>query len=181
MLRIIAGKYRHMIIKTPEGLNTRPTSDRVREALMSAISDYLRDSIVLDLFSGSGALAIEALSRGAKKAYLCDNSKSAINVIKNNLSNLKINNAEIIFEDYKIALEILKKKNIKFDIVFLDPPYRMKETYDYVVKYLTENNLLTQRAIIIEESDLQFEKEFGKSKHYKYGKTYIRITKEIMK
>ncbi len=181
MLRIIAGKYRHLIIEAPETINTRPTTDRVREALMSALGDSITNAIVLDLFSGSGALGLEALSRGAKKTYFCDNAKLAINTIKKNIVSLKIDNAEVIMLDYKAALERLKNENIRFDIVFLDPPYKMKEVYEYVRNYLLDNNMLSTNAILVEESDIELTGDYGKSRFYKYGKIHIKITKELTK
>lgn len=181
MLRIIAGKYRHLIINAPETIETRPTTDRVREALMSALGDSLANKVVLDLFAGSGALGLEALSRGAKKAYFCDNAKLAINTIKKNITSLKVDNAEVLMLNYKTALEKFKNENIKFDIVFLDPPYKMKEVYNYVREYLIDNNMLNPNAILIEESDIKLSGEYGKSRYYKYGKIHIKITKELTK
>lgn len=181
MLRIISGTYRHLIITTPDGNETRPTTDKVREALMSALSTNIEDSVVLDLFSGSGALALEALSRGAKKAYMCDNSPNAIKAIKKNITSLKIDNAEVLFMDYKKALEHFKKLNIKFDLVFMDPPYRLKEAYPYVRNYLLDNELLNKNAILVEESDTKLEDEYGTSRFYKYGKIHVKITKELRK
>ncbi len=179
MLRIIAGKYRHMLIDSPNTILTRPTEDKVREAIMSALNYQIENSVVLDLFSGSGALGIEALSRGAKKAYFVDNGSLAIKTIKKNLEKLKIENAEIFHYDYKKALEYFKNEKIKFDLIFLDPPYKLKEVYPYVRKYLLENDLLNKNAILIEESDIKLEEEYGESRYYKYGKVYVKITKEI--
>ncbi len=181
MLRIISGKYRHLIIEVPNTINTRPTTDKVREALMSALSNEIENRIVLDLFSGSGALAIEALSRGAKYAYLCDNSKLAITTIKKNLKKLGIINAGVLFLDYKNALKYFKVNNIKFDLVFLDPPYIKKEIYKEVLIYLLENNLLNDNAILVEESNMELNDEIGLSKNYKYGKIHVRITRRLKK
>lgn len=181
MLRIIGGKYRHLIIDAPDTFSTRPTSDRVREALMSALSNEIEDKVILDLFSGSGALAIEALSRGAKYAYLCDNASIAIKTINANIKKLGITNAKVIFNDYKKSLEYFKLNNIKFDIVFLDPPYIKKEVYQDVLNYLLENDLLNDNAVLVEESDIELKNDIGISRNYKYGKIHIRITRSLKK
>lgn len=180
MLRIIAGKYKSLRIEVPNTFNTRPTQDKVREAIMSAINTNIDNAIVLDLFAGSGAMGLEAYSRGASKIYFCDKAKIAINTIKQNLAYLKINDQNILMLDYKKALDYYKTNNIKFDIVFLDPPYKMKEVYEFVENYLITNNLLNNGALIIEESDCKLnDSTLGKNKHYKYGTTYVKIISEI--
>ena len=113
-MRIISGKYKGRKI---EGFNiegTRPTMDRVKESLFGSIQNYIKDSVVLDLFAGSGSLGIEALSNGAKLCYFSDNSKEAINVLNKNLKD--IDNSYVIKSDYKDALNILEEKNMEFDI-----------------------------------------------------------------
>lgn len=181
MLRIIAGKYRHLAIKVPSGNLTRPTTDKVREALMSALGENLNNAIVLDLFSGSGALGIEALSRGSQKAYLIDNSSLSIKTIKENVSALKIENCSILNMDYKQALNYFRDKKIKFDIIFIDPPYIKTEVYPYVRKFMVENNLLNPHAILVEESNEELKGNYGESRYYKYGKIHVKITKELKK
>ena len=110
-MRIIGGKHRSAKLYTLEGLNTRPTLDRVKEPLFSILNFELLDAIVLDLFSGSGALGLESLRRGAKKVFLCDNSKEAIYVIEKNVEKLKENsNVQIINKDFLKALETLNEK-----------------------------------------------------------------------
>ena len=140
-MRIISGMARGTRLETLDGINTRPTLDRVKEALFSIIQNEIWNAKVLDLFSGSGALALESLSRGASTAFLCDNSKKAVEIIKQNVKKTHFENQVKIFcKDYKKCLEEIK--NEKFDIVFLDPPY---ET-DYgvnAIKYITENNMIT--------------------------------------
>ena len=121
-MRIISGKARGTKLYTLEGLNTRPTLDRVKESLFNIIQNYLNNAIVLDLFSGSGALGIESISRGAKKAILCDNNYNAITIIMKNIEKCHIeNDTEIIYKDYKKCLNSL---NEKVDIIFIDPPYK---------------------------------------------------------
>ena len=148
ILRVISGLYKGRNIKGYDIDGTRPTMDRVKESIFSSIQDYINDSIVLDLFSGSGNLGIEALSNGAIKSYFVDNNKIAINTIKENINNLKIDNYSIIFDDYMNALKTFKNNNIKFDIVFLDPPYKYNYIDD-VISYMIDNDLLNKDALII--------------------------------
>lgn len=152
-MRVISGSARGKRLASLEGLETRPTLDRVKEALFNVLQFRLIDKNILDLFSGSGALAIEALSRGSKSAVLCDSSKRAINIINKNLEDTRLKeNAEVINKDYIEALKSLKNKFKKFDIIFLDPPYKS----DFIVKsinYIKEYNLLEDDGIIIAETD----------------------------
>lgn len=152
-MRIIAGKMRGTKLFTLDGLNTRPTLDRVKESLFSIINFKLEDAIILDLFSGSGALGLESLSRGAKRAYLCDNSREAIKIIKKNVEKTKSENkVEIIFNKYEKALENLKQNKIKFDVVFLDPPYKT-DYAEQATEFIIKNELLNDNGIIIIETD----------------------------
>ena len=156
-MRIISGKAKGTKLETLEGLDTRPTLDRVKEALFSIIQNEIWDAKVLDLFSGSGALALESLSRGAKKAYLCDNSTKAIQIIKQNIIKTHFEKETCLFNmDYKKCLEELK--NEKFDIVFLDPPYRTNYGIE-AIQFITKNDMLTNDGIIIFETDKK-EKEY---------------------
>ena len=179
-MRIISGKAKGTKLETLEGLDTRPTLDRVKEALFSIIQNQIWDATVLDLFSGSGALALESLSRGAKKAYLCDNSKKAIQIIKQNTTKTHFEkDTYIINKDYKRCLEELK--NEKFDIVFLDPPYKTNYGID-AIKYITENHMLTNDGIIIFETDKKEEEYLHEIEMYtniiglrKYGRVTLAI------
>lgn len=175
MLRIIAGKYRHLIIEAPNVNSTRPTTDKVREALMSALGSFIVDAVVLDLFAGSGSLGIEALSRGAKKAYFCDNNFIAYQTIKKNIERIKVQEETIVL---KLSyLEALKQINEKIDIVFLDPPYAKEETYQKAVDFLFENDLLSDNAIIVKEwnQKIPFDNRFQFHKEYNYGTINILI------
>ena len=185
-MRIISGTMRGTKLYTLEGINTRPTLDRVKEALFSKINMDLQDANVLDLFSGSGALGLESLSRGAKKAVLCDSSRDAIKIIKQNVEKTKTNEKVLLLNcDYKKALEQLKNQNEQFDIIFLDPPYKTNFAEESV-KIIEENNLLNEDGIIILETDdkekviknLYTEKlEIKKKK--KYGRVYLLFLKFI--
>ena len=150
-MRIISGRARGTKLFTLEGLDTRPTLDRVKEPLFSIIGLKVQDADILDLFSGSGALGLEALSRGAKSATLCDNSKKAIKVIENNLQKTKLE-AEIINEDFTKCIEKLQGK--QFDIIFLDPPYETNYIEKAINKIL-ECNLLKKDGLIIAETHKQ--------------------------
>jgi 16S rRNA (guanine(966)-N(2))-methyltransferase RsmD len=156
-MRIISGTARGTKLYTLEGDNTRPTLDRVKEALFSKINIELQDAIILDLFSGSGALGLESLSRGAKKAYFCDSSYKAIKIINQNIEKTRMQDkANVISKDFMQALEYFKVQGLKFDIVFLDPPYKT----DYNIKavdFILKNNILTEDGKIIIETDIEKE------------------------
>ena len=150
-MRVISGSARGTKLNTIETEKTRPTLDRVKENLFNIINSKLLDSTVLDLFAGSGALAIEALSRGAKKAYLCDQSVECIRIIKQNLEKTKLlSKAQIYTADYKMCIE--KVKNEKFDVVFIDPPYKL-DIGVKAINMIIEKQLLKEEGIIILETD----------------------------
>lgn len=152
-MRVISGSARGTKINSIEDLSTRPTLDRVKEALFNIIQDKIEDSIILDLFSGSGAIGIEFLSRGCKKAYLCDLSRNAVNIIKQNLEKTKLaENAMVINKDYKKCLQELKLQNVKFDVIYIDPPYKENIAIDSV-KTILALNILKEKGLIIIETD----------------------------
>lgn len=152
-MRVISGSARGKKLVTLEGLATRPTLDRVKEAVFNILQFDLKDKNILDLFSGSGALAIEALSRGAKRAVLCDFSSKAVDIINKNLEATRLKErAEVINKDYIEALKILNNKDEKFDIIFLDPPYKT----DFIIRsieLIITYNLLQENGIIVAETD----------------------------
>ena len=176
-MRVVGGIYRHRIIEWPEDrLHIRPTKDRVREAIFSALGD-LNGFKGLDLYSGSGAMGIEGLSRGCSFMTFVDINKVAIEVTKKNISSLKINNAEVLFQDDMSAIELFVKNKRVFDIVFLDPPYK-EGKYEELVKLFLKNNLLSEHGIIVMESDRDIvidESAFSKVKRYKYGDIKVAI------
>lgn len=182
-MRIIGGKMRGTKLFTLDGLEvTRPTLDRVKESLFNIIAVKMIDSIVLDLFSGSGALGIEAISRGANKAYLCDESKKAINIIKQNVAKTRCESQVCILnKNHKQSLEYFKNINKKFDIVFLDPPYKTNLAIE-AIEDIIEKNLLADNGIIIIETDEQskIEKELKEVEIYdirKYGRVSLIFLK----
>ena len=152
-MRIIGGTMRGTKLFTLEGENTRPTLDRVKEALFSKINFRLQDAIILDLFSGCGALGLESISRGAEKSYLCDNSRDAVKIINQNIEKTKTSDKVLLLNmDYQKALSELKSRGIKFDIVFLDPPYKTNFAED-AAKTIIENDLLNEDGLIVLETD----------------------------
>ena len=149
-MRVISGLARGTKLKTIDEMTTRPTLDRVKESLFNILQNQIKNSVVLDLFAGSGALGIEALSRGAAKAYFCDTNRDAINVIKENLNKTRLTSkAEVLNVDYKKALNNI---NESFDLIFLDPPYKLDIAVD-ALKSIINNNLLKSEGIIVIETD----------------------------
>ena len=178
-MRIVGGKYRHRLISFPDDMaHTRPTKDRIREAVFSALGD-INGYRVLDLYAGSGAMGIEALSRGASHTTFVDISSLAIKTIKENITSLKIpqSDYEIIKNKDINALEYFKTKSIQFDLVILDPPYELGE-YEKIVDLLFMNNLLSKNAIIVMEANRQITLEnieYQKNKEYHYGEITVFI------
>lgn len=174
-MRIISGKYKGRKLLGDNIDGTRPTMDRIKESLFGTIQNKLKDSVCLDLFAGSGSLGIEALSNGAKECYFVDKNKIVIDVLKENTSN--IDNSILIHLDYLNALNKFKEKNIKFDIVFLDPPYKDNLINPSLI-YIKENNLLNKDGIIIcEYENEEFSIDLEIIKEKKYGNKFIRIYK----
>ena len=176
-MRIVAGKYRHrQIIYPDDALHIRPTKDRIREALFSSLGD-ISSLTILDLYAGSGAMGIEALSRGAKSATFVDNNKIAINTVKQNIKNLEIDNVEIIFKNDYEALESLINQKKSFDLIILDPPYQ-KGDYLGVIKTILDNSLLNSGGRIVTECDheLDFSSfHYQKIKSYHYGEIKVNV------
>ena len=149
-MRVISGKAKGSKLNSIESLSTRPTLDRVKESLFNIIQKKITDSVVLDLFAGSGALGIEALSRGARKAYFCDNNYDVIKMIKKNIEKTHfLEQSIIINNDYK---KCLKSLNEKFDIIFIDPPYKDNLSVDSI-KIIIEQSILNKEALMIIETD----------------------------
>ena len=177
-IRIISGflKGREIIGYNIDG--TRPTQDRVKESLFGSIQNYISDSVVLDLFAGSGNLGFEAISNGANFSYLVDKSRDAINIINKNKDIFKIDNVKVMSSDYMDALDYFKNNKIKFDIVFLDPPYKLN-IYSKVIDNLVNNSLINNDGIIICEHDgcvLDINNpKLELIKEKKYGSKYINI------
>lgn len=149
-MRIIGGLSRGTKLYTLDGLDTRPTLDRVREALFNILQNNMRDAIVLDLFAGSGAIGLESISRGAQKAVLCDKNKKAIDIIKKNVEKLRVEDkVKIAFTDYESFLNTSKEQ---FDFIYIDPPYKTNFISDSI-KIINNRNLLSDNGIIVAETD----------------------------
>ena len=176
-MRVITGKARGVALKTPDGLLTRPTADRVKEALFSIIQFDLPGAKVLDLFGGTGQLGIEALSRDAASAVFVDEREDACKLIKENLRRTKLEqNARVVRSDY---LAFLNSCREKFDIIFLDPPYA-EVFLENSLKRITEIDILQSGGIIVLERPLGKElfldfPGYSRSKDYKYGKTLLTL------
>ena len=152
-MRVISGVARGTKLNSIDSTDTRPTLDRVKEALFNIIQNIIDDSIVLDLFAGSGAIGIECISRGAKKSLLCEKSHEAVKMIRQNIEKTRFTDkSEILQQDYKKALKNYSVRNIKFDIVFLDPPYKSDIAVD-AVQDIIELGLLEKNGVIIIETD----------------------------
>ena len=176
-MRVITGKARGVVLKTPNGMATRPTADRVKEALFSIIQFDIPGSRVLDLFGGTGQLGIEALSRGASSAVFVDEWEDACKLIRENLSRTRLQDAaRVVRSDY---MQFLKYCKDKFDIILLDPPYA-EVFLENSLKMITEIDILQSGGIIVTErpvgKDLFFEfPGYSRSKDYKYSHTILTI------
>jgi len=181
-MKVISGLLKGRNISGYNIDGTRPTMDRVKESLFAMIQDYLKGSIVLDLFAGSGQLGIEAISNGAKHCFFIDNNKEAINTIKNNIQNLNIKNkSTIVLSDWKKSLNDFSKQNIKFDIIFIDPPYDYDVYEKILEKVITMDILNDNGLIILEHSNLNFKDKYSNLTLYKekkYGNKSVNIYKK---
>jgi|SRR3954462_10883679 16S rRNA (guanine966-N2)-methyltransferase len=158
-MRVIAGRFRSRKLHAPPpGVELRPTSDRLRETLFNVVAPRTPDSLWLDLFSGTGAVGIEALSRGARFIYFVETDKKAVRLIRKNLEELGIEeNFELIQGDVAPALRTLEEQPEEFDIVFLDPPYNAHGAYAQVLEFLAESELVTAKTWVIAEHDKHFD------------------------
>lgn len=153
-MRVIAGSAKRIQLKTIEGLDTRPTTDRIKETLFNMIAEYLADSNFLDLFSGSGAIGIEALSRGAARAVFVEQNKKAMNCIRENLKATKLADHAELYETEVINALSRMEHRYKFDYIFMDPPYNQL-LEKKVLEYLSISDLLSDDALIIVEASLE--------------------------
>ncbi|HWG49179.1 MAG TPA: 16S rRNA (guanine(966)-N(2))-methyltransferase RsmD [Candidatus Acidoferrales bacterium] len=157
-MRIIAGKYRSRHLIAPEGMQTRPTSDRLRETLFNVVAPSVPDSVWLDLFAGSGAVGIEALSRGAQTAYFVESGSRAARTIRQNLASLELEEGfEVIEREATTALRMLDSQAVVCDFCFLDPPYRKMGDYEQVLGFLSQSRLLKPESLVIAEHDKHFD------------------------
>lgn len=183
VMRVIAGTARRLPLKTPEGMGTRPTTDRIKETLFNMLQPYLADCIFVDLFSGSGGIGIEALSRGARCVYFIENNKNALSCIQHNLTFTKLEDRAILLkQDVFGALSLIHEKEA--DIIFMDPPYG-KEYEKRVLAALADKSYVSGETLMIIEAkldeDFSFAADLGfsieKEKTYKTNK-HVFLRKE---
>ena len=180
-MKVISGRLKGRNIEEYNIDGTRPAMDRVKESLFATIQNNLKDSIVLDLFAGSGNLGIEAISNGAKLCYFIDNNKEVIKVLNKNISNLNIkSNSKVILSDWKKSLNEFANQNLKFDLIFVDPPYDYN-VYEKILDKVSNLNLLNENGLIIlEHSNLKFKDTYNNLTLYKekkYGNKSVNIYK----
>lgn len=178
-MRVISGKYKGRKLLGYDIDGTRPTMDRVKESLFAIIQNEVKDSLCLDLFAGTGALGIEALSNGAKTCYFIDNNKEIIKILDQNLSNLQIKEEyHVVKNDYLNAFNFMKEHELKFDLIFLDPPYPnhlINKCLELILRY----ELLNPNGQVICEFETEVLKTSGYEilKDKKYGSKRIVVLK----
>ena len=175
-MRVIAGTARSLRLKTPSGMDTRPTTDRIKETLFNMLQPYIPDAVFIDLYSGSGGIGIEALSRGARYAYFVENNKNAIACIADNLQSTRFTDkATVLRQDVLSALHSIHEKEA--DIIFMDPPYERdyeKQVLQILltVPYVSEDTLIVVEASL--DSDFSYLEQMGyiltREKRYKTNK-----------
>ncbi|NLY20039.1 MAG: 16S rRNA (guanine(966)-N(2))-methyltransferase RsmD [Tissierellia bacterium] len=152
-MRIISGERRGLKLISPKDEKTRPTEDRIKESVFNIIGYIAEDSIVLDACSGTGSIGLEFLSRGAKSAYLVENNRQSVKVIKDNIAKSKYEDkANLINGDIVSTLDKLSKKNISFDYIYIDPPYDRVDIYESVLDSIHKHNMLKENGLIILET-----------------------------
>ena len=171
-MRIIAGQYRSRPLKSLPGMDLRPTSDRLRETLFNvlAASSTLAGSMWLDLFAGTGAVGIEALSRGARQVYFVESERKHARWLRENLRSLKIGEwFEVVEREVAVALPLLTESAEVCDFCFLDPPYRMHGGYERTLEFLGESRLVGPSSIVIAEHEKKFDpgESFGALARYR--------------
>jgi 16S rRNA (guanine(966)-N(2))-methyltransferase RsmD len=174
-MRVIAGKYRSRPLRSLRGMDIRPTSDRLRETLFNVLTagspSALEGSIWLDLFAGTGAIGIEALSRGAREVHFVDKSKVAAEAIRKNLQSLGIAEGfEILQEEPPRAFWRMERQKVAADVVFLDPPYRMKNAYTETLQALAESPLIWAVSVVVAEHEKKYDpgEEFGALRRFRH-------------
>ena len=161
-MRVIAGQFRSRPLKALAGMDTRPTSDKLRETLFNVLTagnpEALAESVWLDVFAGTGAVGIEALSRGAKMVYFIESAGKAAGVIGANLRSLGISEGyEIVEREAVRALRLLDSEAVRADYIFIDPPYRMHDEYEDVLGFLSQSQMLHAGSVVIAEHDKRFD------------------------
>ncbi len=151
-MRIVAGEFSSRKIETLAGNDTRPTLDKVREAVFSSLGTYFDGGVFLDLYAGSGAVGLEALSRGMEFCVFCEKNREAVNIIRKNIESLKVSERCKVYPvSASKLLHLLKDTEIRFDLVYLDPPYKKQEN-EKMILFMSENSMLNEGARIVVES-----------------------------
>ncbi len=179
MIRIIAGIYKGRFLKVPDPSVTRPTMDKVRQAIFNAMKDKVQGSVVLDLFAGSGAMGLEALSRGARQVYFNDKDRKTFQIMKENILSLNPERDSYVLalSDYRLFLK--KYAEIKFDVVFLDPPYRFNIN-DSIIKEMEERGMLKEDCLIVSEQEKENPVLPGfEMREYRYGQKHVALYRKV--
>lgn len=182
-MRVIGGNAKGQRLASLPGDNTRPTLDRVKESMFNMIQLHLYNAKVLDLFAGSGALGIEAISRGAKECCFVDEHRESMRVIRENVTKTKFNNNSTTrLMDFPRALKSLQREGKAFDLIFLDPPYG-KGFVEEALKIIAQENLLAPDGLVIIEQDKKESLEISEEDYFlwkekKYGNTFVRVLKK---
>jgi 16S rRNA (guanine(966)-N(2))-methyltransferase RsmD len=169
-MRVIAGQFRSRKLAAVPGTATRPTSDRLRETLFNVVGARVPDSVWLDLYAGTGAVGIEALSRGARQVYFVESEKKAARVIRENVQSLKIEDGtEVLERDAMQALRLLDSQAVACDFIFVDPPYDDHGAYAQALGFISQSKLVSDGSIVITEHDKHFEPggKFGALERYR--------------
>jgi 16S rRNA (guanine966-N2)-methyltransferase len=151
-MRVIAGRYRSRQLVAPRGIKTRPTSDRMRETLFNVLAPRIQDAVVADLFAGTGAIGIEALSRGARQVYFAENARPALMALRANLQTLGIGPEATV--EASGALPLLRRlvaSGVRLDVIYLDPPYREEQAYTQILGFLGREPILQPDAVVVAE------------------------------
>ena len=174
-MRVIAGKFRSRPLRSLRGMDLRPTADRLRETLFNVLGagnpGAFEEKVWLDLCAGTGAVGIEALSRGAAKVYFVESSAPAATLIRQNLHSLGVADGfEVLKEDVTHALPKLEARNVTANLIFLDPPYRMEKVYEEVLQLLAQSSLVSPDAVVVVEHDKRFDPGDGFAPLRRYRK-----------
>ncbi len=183
LLRVISGLKKGHKLKSPKGLDVRPTEDRIKESLFNILGNISPEAIVLDLFAGSGSIGIEFLSRGSLKSYFVDISPASLSIIKENLIHTDfLDCSEIIRKDAKRAINDFNKNHMKFDYIYLDPPFKNKDLLLSTLEEISNKQILLPQGIIIIEHEKELILEDNLFDFIKYKeKTYGSITLDFYK
>lgn len=173
-MRVIAGKYRSRPLQSLRGMDIRPTSDRLRETLFNVLTAgnpaSLQASVWIDLFAGTGAVGIEAISRGAGNVYFVESSRAAAEMIQKNLKSLGVATGfDILQEDVAPGLKRLERQGVTANVVFLDPPYRLEDSYAKTLLALAESPIISASGVVIAEHEKHFDPggKFGDLRRYR--------------